>query len=273
MDKLKLLDYEFEFVQYLEPVLDRNGNIMEERPQDRYPKNETKELNAYGEGSFCKFSINPRWSGVSGVYAFYVNDELVYVGQCLDFATRFNNGYGRIAPRACFVGGQSTNCKINQMVLEKAKAEFKIALYFHMTHNYHVVEKDIIVHYQPQYNKMLKNEKEALADVGKSGKAGYFESNTGKKATRKGREPQDKSQNPSTAEVREYVTTQILEAKQQGKNELVLQSGLIHKALGMDRAMPTVCSAMRTVAKQHQHDIVASPPKGNGSRLIFRFYW
>ena len=47
MEKVKLLEYEFEFVQHLKPVLDRKGNIMEERPQARYAQNETRELHAY----------------------------------------------------------------------------------------------------------------------------------------------------------------------------------------------------------------------------------
>ena len=29
---------------------------------------------------------------------------------------RYNNGYGRISPRNCFQGGQSTNCRVNNLI-------------------------------------------------------------------------------------------------------------------------------------------------------------
>ena len=32
------------------------------------------------------------------------NDRLTYIGECQDFAQRFNTGYGQISPKNCFKG-------------------------------------------------------------------------------------------------------------------------------------------------------------------------
>src|SRR5690554_3478906 len=101
-----LSNYSFEFVETIDPVRNSDGSIKEFHPEHSYAKKESASLHQYGQGPFCRFSIHPKWSSVSGVYAFFINDELVYIGQCLDFAKRYNLGYGNIAPRSCYVGGQ-----------------------------------------------------------------------------------------------------------------------------------------------------------------------
>jgi hypothetical protein len=146
----KLLSYEFHFVQNIEPVKDRNGNIQEFYPQDKYGKQDQSKLHRYGQGPFCHFSIDPiMWSEVSGVYAYFIDDDLVYIGQALNLAQRFNQGYGYIAPRACYDGGQSTNCKMNKIVLDAIKNGKSVALYFCTTGDFHRIERDLIGHYNP----------------------------------------------------------------------------------------------------------------------------
>src|SRR5207245_11153130 len=99
----------------LEPARGSDGNVLEFMPQDRYPGAPTARLNADGHGPFCRFSIPSAWSGAAGVYLIRVDGVIRYVGECADLARRFNLGYGTIQPINCFVGGQPTNCKINNL--------------------------------------------------------------------------------------------------------------------------------------------------------------
>ena len=259
-----LLNYDFEFVQDINPVLDNYGKINEFFPQERYKNKDNLELNNHGDGAFCKFAIHPRWSGVSGVYAFYIDDTLAYIGQALDLAKRFNMGYGTIAPRNCYVRGQSTNCKINKLVLNSIKANKKVSLYFHMTHNFNEVERELIQHYNPEYNGVLKYDLYA-------GESNPVSSNLTSARATKVVIPNKNSRNPSIADVRAFIQNEIKMAKENGHSDITIQSGTIHKKLNMINAMPTVCSAMRTLNGNYSYEVIESPPKGNGSRLIFKY--
>lgn len=261
----RLLEYDFEYVQDLEPVLNRDGTIKEFSPQEKYTKKEQSTLNKYGEGTFCKFSIHPKWSGVSGVYAFFIDDNLVYIGQALDFLQRFNSGYGNISARCCFVGGQSTNCKINKVVMNSVKEGKTVSIYFHITNNYHHAEKELIQYYNPKYNTALRSD---------TNEDKVFLLNKKTKNIRKIKNTETntrKSKNPSIDEVREYIQKKLTNGKLSGLSELIIQSGEIHRELYMDSALPTVCNAMRTLNADFKYDIIEQPPKGNGSRLVFKY--
>lgn len=262
----QLLEYEFEFVQKLIPVLSRDGSFMQYEPQDKYSKKEDSQLNKHGHGAFCRFSISPKWSGVSGVYAFYIDNELKYIGQCLDFAQRFNTGYGVISPRCCYIGGQSTNCKINKVVLEANNNGQSVELYFFMTPDYHVIEKQLIQYYKPILNTMLKEE-------GRTSHIKDDVSASKKPSRNKGIQTMDtvKMKNPSTLEVRQFISQILQQEKNNNKNQAVIRSGEIHKLLGMTNSMPTVCQAMRSLDEFRDYDIIEEPAKGNGSRLVFRY--
>ena len=134
-DPKTLLDYEFEYVQELAPATDMRGKIKLFHPEEKYKNVKNHKLLPVGTGPFCHFSINPKWTSVSGVYVFYIDDELRYIGQCLDFAQRLNMGYGTISPRCCYEGGQSTNCKMNKVVLAAYENGQKVDLYFYATHD------------------------------------------------------------------------------------------------------------------------------------------
>lgn len=152
----KLLNYDFEYGQDILPTLDSNGNVEEFSPQNRYANKENLDLHKYGDGAFCYFSIHSKWKRISGIYAFFIEneDKPVYIGQASKscFYKRINSGYGKISPRNCYVGGQSTNCKINKVVLDSVKSGKKVSIYFHKTSNYDEVEKELIDHYKPKYN-------------------------------------------------------------------------------------------------------------------------
>ncbi|MEL7569353.1 MAG: GIY-YIG nuclease family protein [Eubacteriaceae bacterium] len=254
-----LNNYDFEFVENISPIIDKKDSIREFFPQNGYKNEKKLELNKYGAGSFCKFSIHPKWSGVSGVYAIYVDENLVYIGQCVDFAKRFNAGYGSISPRNCYEHGQSTNCKINKLILESAKNNKIISLYFYKTEKIMQVEDELIKFYNPQYNDMLKHNS--------------FEKNKipEQRIVKKNNITEIINNNPSVEQVREYIRNKLLSAKKQGLKELILMSGEIHKELKMNDAKPTVCSAMKTLGSNYKFEVLETPLKGNGSRLILKY--
>ena len=65
---------------------------------------------------------------------------------------RFNMGYSRIAPRNCYTGGQSTNCKMNKVVLDMFEQGKTISLYFYYTTDYKGVELDLLGKIKTRYN-------------------------------------------------------------------------------------------------------------------------
>ena len=144
--------YRFQLVGRIEPDRDSNGAIRQFMPQARYRNAGNLSLNKHGPGPFCRFSI-ARGIMSSGVYIVTVAGKPVYVGKCQSLAQRFGaQGYGAIQPRNCFVGGQSTNCKINHLILECGVQQKPIELWFHPTPNAGLIERDLIVAIRPPWN-------------------------------------------------------------------------------------------------------------------------
>lgn len=148
-----LLGYPFQFIQELEPERNLLGKIKQFNPQESYSKKASTPLNKYGKGPFCQFSLQSKnYWGVSGVYLMSDGKEILYIGQTENFQQRFDSGYGNIAPRNCYAGGQNTNCKINTMILNKYISGERVCLYFFDTPDYNHVEHELIQMYQPPYN-------------------------------------------------------------------------------------------------------------------------
>lgn len=80
-------------------------------------------LNKYGDLEYSTFFLkNTGQYSLKGVYFYYLNDELKYIGRCRDsMQKRVNSGYGKISPKKCFKDGQSTNCKVNALVTKHRK--------------------------------------------------------------------------------------------------------------------------------------------------------
>ena len=150
---LTIQDHTFDYVCGIVPKLDSEGNVMEIFPQSKYENKKNLSLNKYGKGPFCKFTINRKYSGKSGVYVISVNNEIQYVGECDDFFKRFGMGYGNISPRNCFEGGQLTNCRINSNILTLFKSNGIIQLYFLETHDRFKIEYVLIGKFVPPWNK------------------------------------------------------------------------------------------------------------------------
>ena len=81
-----------------------------------------------------------------------VDDSIKYIGQCDNLSKRWNMGYGNISPKNCFVGGQSTNCRVNNLILDAFNANYLIKLFFHKTDELDVVEDDLINYLNPEWN-------------------------------------------------------------------------------------------------------------------------
>ena len=147
--EINLLGHKFEFVQKLVPYCNEQGAIKF-HPQDDYENKNTLPLLKNGKGAFCRFVIDAE--DVPGVYLWLVDDEIIYIGETKNLRKRFNTGYGNISPRNCYLGGQSTNCKMNKVVLEYFEAGKQIKLYFLKTDDYKKVELELLSKICTRYN-------------------------------------------------------------------------------------------------------------------------
>lgn len=147
---LHVLGYVFQFIQQLQPQRDANGQILKFYPQGAYDNKDNLPLLDDGNGPFCKFTIEAgNWPGV---YLWVEWNTVIYIGETKNLGNRFNTGYGQISPRNCFVGGQSTNCRMNQVVLEHTEKGRCIDLYFLETQNHKQIELELLSRIESRYN-------------------------------------------------------------------------------------------------------------------------
>ncbi len=150
--RLQIGQYDFERVCAIEPVRNSDGSISEFMPQSRYRNAGHIPLNRHGAGPFCKFKIT-NGRKVCGVYAITVEDRVKYIGECTDLSSRYNVGYGTISPRNCFVGGQETNCRLNNLILLAARGGARLSLWFLPTDEYKAVEHELRASEKPEWNR------------------------------------------------------------------------------------------------------------------------
>lgn len=148
---LSLDGHDFKLICHIKPQVDEDGLIKKIMPQGRYKKAETTPLNPYGSGPFCKFTI-PRKMNWMGVYIIDVSGLPNYVGECKDFSSRFNSGYGNISPKNCYIGGQRTNCRINNKIYHASVLGEDIRLWFLRTENYKVIEASLRASQKMRWN-------------------------------------------------------------------------------------------------------------------------
>lgn len=142
----------FRFVCDIEPDRDGEGRIQEYMPQSRYKGAGVSRLNPNGAGPFCRFRIPSSWR-FPGVYAVTVSDRIMYIGECENLAVRWGLGqYGSIQPKNCYVGGQSTNCKINNRVLQTCRDGCSVQLWLYQTDNYKSIEQRLRAAVRPEWN-------------------------------------------------------------------------------------------------------------------------
>jgi hypothetical protein len=81
-----------------------------------------------------------------------VDDRPFYIGECENLSDRFNNGYGRISPRNCFNKGQSTNCRINRLILNEIEKGSRLDLWFRSELARKIAEAELISQLAPAWN-------------------------------------------------------------------------------------------------------------------------
>ncbi len=155
---MKIGNYDFEFIETIAPKRNEDGKIWKYLPQRRYNNRKNLGLHEYGQGEFCKFKLSNA-KPVSGVYAWVIKGETepIYIGETNNFSKRFCMGYGTISPRNCYIGGQRTNCKMNQVVLKEYSNGREIEIYFFETDEYKKVELELLSAINTPYN--IKNNK------------------------------------------------------------------------------------------------------------------
>ena len=113
-----------------------------------------KNIKSKEDIKFCKFNINKIYQKKCGIYIWVQGNEIIYIGKTVNLLTRFNSGYGRISPRNCYIGGQSTNCKMNHAFYEIYKNGGVINLYFKETLDYNNLEKELLQLIPTKYNSV-----------------------------------------------------------------------------------------------------------------------
>jgi len=151
---MNISDWNFEYVSNISPKIDSQGNPIEFSPQKKYDNKKNLRLHKYGEGPFCKFNIEKKYSQKIGVYVMLIDNNIHYVGECEDFRKRVYD-YGNISPRNCFDGGRRTNCRVNSDILKMIKNGKEIELYFLETKDRFEIEYQLIKKFKPIWNKTI----------------------------------------------------------------------------------------------------------------------
>jgi len=112
-------------------------------------------LNKYGDLEYSTFYLdNKMHYNLKGVYFYYLNNELKYIGRCRDnMKKRVNFGYGKISPKKCFKDGQSTNCKINALITKNKNSIVLKLISLNDITEIARLESRLILKYNPEWNK------------------------------------------------------------------------------------------------------------------------
>lgn len=114
-------------------------------------------LNPNGDAEFTAFRLaDAAVARKRGLYLYLVNDEIVYIGRCLDsFGQRINQGYGKIHPKNCFIDGQSTNCRLNALVSQSQGEVFLFVCDLESADEISKLEIELIRVHLPRWNMQL----------------------------------------------------------------------------------------------------------------------
>ncbi len=257
-----ILGNKFEKVE----ILVKELNI--ENTHENYSKKDSVELNSYGNSLFAKFKIeNNALTRQVGLYAFFKNDELLYIGRThASFHERLSTGYGNISPKNCYIGGQSTNCKMNSYINKSMSDGESITYYVYPMvgiESINNLEARMIMELDPPLNGQIPSIKKQSVSTS-------FRSV--KQVDQSVHLPGILSKSGSiTSQVVEYIEKKLNESFLSGKTEVTLTAKQIHNELQFSQRYPVVSSAMDKVFKVgdvYNYD----PPSGKGARKEIVFY-
>jgi 5-methylcytosine-specific restriction protein A len=207
--------------------------------------------NRHAAGPFCAFEL-PEASPEAGVYAFVVREVVKYIGECEALDRRFGSaGYGRIAARNCHSDGQSTNCKINGLVLKTYQAGDSVTIWFMPTADRKLVESQLVSRLAPPWNGAQPSSSE----------------------------PKRPSSPPSSSSAAgsdfvKALNAAFLEAERAGQSSIRVKSGDLHRQVGgypgPSHRMPVCCKVMRSAMFPGDR-ILEAPPKGAGASLVVEY--
>ena len=118
-----------------------------------------KFLNKYGDLEYSAFYLADKdHYNLKGVYFYYLNNELKYIGRCRDnMKKRVNAGYGRISPKKCFIDGQSTNCKVNSLITKNKSSIVLKLISLDDILEIEKLESRLILECEPEWNNKKYN--------------------------------------------------------------------------------------------------------------------
>jgi len=245
--------YTFELVEEIRPESDDHGFIEYTsalRPGTR--------PNRYANGPFCRFRVS-RAPHEPGVYAVTTANELQYLGECIDLAVRFGpRNYGAISSRKIQSDGQSTNCKVNALILKAAKAGLRVDLWFHRTLDHEAVEDELISRLRPPWNGRLKV-------------ATSLDPRPVHVEVQRVQQQRIAMTHQYVALFRRALEQEFKEALARDSSSVRIRSGGLHRKVGgypgRHHRMPMCCAVMRSMMSASDV-VVSSPPRGSGATLI-----
>jgi hypothetical protein len=207
--------------------------------------------NRYADESFCRFDL-PEATAQAGVYIITANDEEKYIGECRNLSNRFGRGqYGYISNRNCHADGQSTNCKINSLILKSGKANERVDVWFFRTSHRKQVEKDLQVNHNPPWNGRMPVPK---GEQGRAREAGM----------------------PmlTTETFRIALKEKFRIAQEDGQESIRMSARVLHRELGgypgPNHRMPVCCQIMKKEMRDGD-TLVEKPTKGKGATLMIEY--
>jgi hypothetical protein len=144
----------FDHASNIDAERDTDGRPRLVTPHVQYVNPRNLPLNKYGSGPFVQLLLH-KPPPDPGVYAVIEgNGHVLYIGSARNsLAERWGpRGYATIHPRNCFVGGQSTNCRINNLILRAITAGSSLCLYMHLSSDPTGIERQLIAAIRPPWN-------------------------------------------------------------------------------------------------------------------------
>jgi len=159
LEKKKYLKLKEEVLSRYELFLNESFGKFLETLKKSHDKFYERFLNKYGDKKYCCFNmIKNNNDSKKGLYAFWVDKKMVYIGRCkgkYNFDNRINLGYGKISPYNCLLDGQSTNCRVNKLIQKCLEDKKKVELLVLPLLDDALIinaEKGLISKYQPLWN-------------------------------------------------------------------------------------------------------------------------